>query len=178
MNTRWAKVEVYTSTSYHVFFDTADTRLSVQFGCKVSRLQHNRWKCVPGRKDCSSTCSVCRKLWGYPLVWAADITKSWDLKQSAPVSRTDRWSRWLYGRSIILASKQWVICFFFQMLHLYAMDKILSGLEPPIKPKRVSEYSDDQLLRVWLNKLREASNAIESTLSLSSQQPIALRARW
>ena len=63
------------------------------------------------------------------------------------------------------------------MLHLYAMDKILSGLEPPIKPKRVSEYSDDQLLRVWLNKLREASNAIESTLSLSSQQPIALRAR-
>ena len=63
------------------------------------------------------------------------------------------------------------------MLHLYAMEKILSGLEPPIKPKRVSVYSDDQSLRVWLNKLREASNAIESTLSLSSQQPIALRAR-
>ena len=63
------------------------------------------------------------------------------------------------------------------MLHLYAVEKILSGLEPPIKPKRVSPYSDDQSLRVWLNTLRELSNAIESTLSLSSQHPIAHKAR-
>ena len=64
------------------------------------------------------------------------------------------------------------------MLHLYAVEKILSGLEPPIKAKRESPYSEDQSLRVWLNSVREMSNAIESTLSLPSQHPIALTARW
>lgn len=63
------------------------------------------------------------------------------------------------------------------MLHLYAAERILSVLDPPIKAKRVSDYSDDRSLRVWLNNMREVSNAIESTLSLPSQHPIALKAR-
>ena len=63
------------------------------------------------------------------------------------------------------------------MLHLYALKKVLNGLEPPIKAKRLSQYSDDKSLRVWLSYVREVSNAIESTLSLSSQHPLALKAR-
>ncbi|CAI8002393.1 E3 ubiquitin-protein ligase rnf213-alpha [Geodia barretti] len=62
------------------------------------------------------------------------------------------------------------------VLHLYALEKVLNGLEPPIKAKRLSQYSDDKSLRVWLSYVREVSNAIESTLSLSSQHPLALKA--
>ena len=58
------------------------------------------------------------------------------------------------------------------MLHLYALERVLNGLEPPIKAKAF-----DKSLRVWLSYVREVSNAIESTLSLSSQHPLALKAR-
>ena len=68
-------------------------------------------------------------------------------------------------------------CISYQMLHLYAVERILSDLKPPIDVKRVSEYSPEQSLRVWLKSLREMSNAIESTLSLHSDHPIALRSR-
>ena len=55
------------------------------------------------------------------------------------------------------------------MLHLYAVESVLSGLKPPMDAKRESAYSDDQTLRHWLNRLRINSNAIESTLSLPSE---------
>ena len=68
--------------------------------------------------------------------------------------------------------------FLHQMLHLYAVERILSDLNPPIDVTRVSEYSPEQSLRVWLKSLREMSNAIESTLSLHSHHPIAFRSRY
>ena len=66
-----------------------------------------------------------------------------------------------------------------QMLHLYAVESVLSGLKPPIEAKRESAYSDDQTLRNWLNRLRINSNAIESTFSLPSEYSplLATRAR-
>ena len=84
---------------------------------------------------------------------------------------------WYVKRVSSSKSSEHMVWLCLQNLHLYAVEKTLSGLEPPIKPKRFSIYSDDQSLRVWLNKVREVSNAIESTLMLSSQHPIAHRAR-
>ena len=65
------------------------------------------------------------------------------------------------------------------MLHLYAVESVLSGLKPPIEAKRETAFSDEQTLRNWLNRLRINSNAIESTLSLNSEHspPLANRAR-
>ena len=66
----------------------------------------------------------------------------------------------------------------YQMLHLYAVERILSDLKPPIDAKRKSGFSPERSLRVWLKSLREMSNAIESTLSLPSDHPIAFRSRY
>ena len=58
-----------------------------------------------------------------------------------------------------------------------ALERVLEGLEPPIKANRESQFSIDQTLRVWLSSIREVSIAIESTISLSSSHPTALKAR-
>ena len=63
------------------------------------------------------------------------------------------------------------------MLHLYAVDKVLQELKPPIEAKRESMYSDDQTLRIWLNRLREISNSVESTLNLPGKHRITDTAR-
>ena len=63
------------------------------------------------------------------------------------------------------------------MLHLYAVEKILSELNPPIKVKRDSKYTPEQSLSVWLKSIREMTNAIESTLSLPSQHTTAVKSR-
>ena len=63
------------------------------------------------------------------------------------------------------------------MLHLYAVEKVLNGLKPPIETKWESQFSDDQSLKTWLHRLREISYAIESSLRLPSQHPIAIKAR-
>ena len=64
------------------------------------------------------------------------------------------------------------------MLHLYAVEKVLnSKLKPPLEAKRESKFTDDQTLRAWLKSVREISIAIESILSLSSEHPIACKAR-
>ena len=66
------------------------------------------------------------------------------------------------------------------MLHLYAVEKVLnSKLKPPVEAKRESKFTDDQSLRAWLKSVREISNAIESTLSLSltNEHQIACKAR-
>ena len=64
-----------------------------------------------------------------------------------------------------------------QMLHLYAVERVLSELKPPIEANRQSEFSEDQTLRQWLSRLQKMSNAIESTLSLPSEHPLAHGAR-
>ena len=65
------------------------------------------------------------------------------------------------------------------MLHLYAVEKVLnSKLKPPLEARRESKFTDDQTLRAWLKSVREISIAIESILSLSSEHPIACKARW
>lgn len=72
---------------------------------------------------------------------------------------------------------QYVPSLSLQMLHLYAVERVLDGLKPPIEAKRESPFSDDQSLNTWLNRLREISYAIDSTLSLPSQHPIAVKGR-
>ena len=64
-----------------------------------------------------------------------------------------------------------------QMLHLYAVERVLSELKPPIEANRRSEFSVDQSLRQWLSRLQKMSNAIESTLSLPSEHRLAKGAR-
>ena len=64
-----------------------------------------------------------------------------------------------------------------QMLHLYAVERVLSELKPPIEANRQSEFSVDQSLRQWLSRLQKMSNAIESTLSLPSEHCLAWGAR-
>ena len=63
------------------------------------------------------------------------------------------------------------------MLHLYAVERVLSELKPPINANRQSEFSADQTLRQWLSHLQRMSNAIEATLSLPSEHPVAQGAR-
>jgi hypothetical protein len=66
------------------------------------------------------------------------------------------------------------------MLHLLAVEKILNKLDPPLEGKRVSLYSDEKSLGVWLNSVRNIRNAIESTLCIPSQHEVALslRLKW
>ena len=65
-----------------------------------------------------------------------------------------------------------------QMLHLYAVDKVLtSNLKPPLDAKRESQFSDDKSLMAWLKSLQEISIAVESTLNISSEYPIAHKTR-
>jgi hypothetical protein len=67
------------------------------------------------------------------------------------------------------------------MLHLYALERVLNGLKPPVEPKRKSSYSIDDTLRNWLNTLQTFSLAIESILSLTHEfDPITTKAmhKW
>ena len=63
------------------------------------------------------------------------------------------------------------------MLHLCAVDKVLDELKPPIEGNRTSSLEDHALLGQWLRRLQLSSNAINSTLSLLDQQPLATKAR-
>ena len=63
------------------------------------------------------------------------------------------------------------------MLHLYAVDKVLDGLKPPIETNRKSPYKEDATVRQWLNRLQRFSNTIESTLSLPGDHALAISAR-
>jgi hypothetical protein len=66
------------------------------------------------------------------------------------------------------------------MLHLFAVRKILNKLDPPLEGKRVSLFSDEKSLGVWLSSVRKIRRAIESTLCIPSQHEIALslRLKW
>ena len=80
---------------------------------------------------------------------------------------------------MILQHKYITLSLCMQMLHLYAVDKVLtSNLKPPLDAKRESQFSDDKSLRAWLKSLREISIAVESTLNISSEHPIACKARY
>ena len=63
------------------------------------------------------------------------------------------------------------------MLHLFAVDKILEKVDPPLEGKRVSPYSDEKSLGVWLSGVRKMHNAIESALSATSQHRVSLTLR-
>ena len=63
------------------------------------------------------------------------------------------------------------------MLHLFAVRKILNKLDPPLEGKRVSLFSDEKSLGVWLSSVRKIRHAIESTLCIPSQHEIALSLR-
>jgi len=62
------------------------------------------------------------------------------------------------------------------MLHLYAVDRALGSLEPPLG-KKDTEEKEKTTLTQWLNKLRLSQNTINSILSLPSTSELTDRAR-
>ena len=62
------------------------------------------------------------------------------------------------------------------MLHLYAVDHALGSLEPPLE-KKDSEDKEKATLTQWLNQLRLSQNAINSILSLTSENKLTKRTR-
>jgi hypothetical protein len=63
------------------------------------------------------------------------------------------------------------------MLHLYAVERVLDRLKPPLQPSRQSQYSDHDILNQWLQRLQRVGNIIESILSLQSGHTTAITAR-
>ena len=63
------------------------------------------------------------------------------------------------------------------MLHLYAVERVLGHLKPPIEAQRMSSLGDYTLLGQWLNLLQLSRITIDSTLSLPSQHPLATKSR-
>ena len=58
------------------------------------------------------------------------------------------------------------------MLHLYAVEIMLTKLEPPMERDKLAEH-----LLPWLNDLRLSHNAIDSILSLPPYNEVLERAR-
>ena len=59
-----------------------------------------------------------------------------------------------------------------QELHLYAAEKMIEKLEPPLQ-----RCSPNANLTQWLNSVRLSWNAIDSILSLKSQSERVFKAR-
>ena len=59
------------------------------------------------------------------------------------------------------------------MLHLFAVEKALDELKPPLEKDKLAEH-----LIPWLNDIRLSRNAIDTILSLPSHNPLLEKARF
>ena len=59
--------------------------------------------------------------------------------------------------------------FIIQELHLYATEKVIEKLEPPLQ----KDINPNQNLAQWLNHVRLSHNVIDSILNLKSQSELS-----